>query len=48
MEQVTKDLDRRRYFTPTEAIEYGLIDRIIKKGSDVFERKDYEAERMQE
>jgi ATP-dependent Clp protease protease subunit len=48
VEQVTKDLDRRRYFTPTEAIEYGLIDRIIKKGSDVFERKDYEAERMQE
>mgnify|MGYP006131362147 FL=1 len=44
IEEVTKDLDRRRYFTPNEAIEYGLIDKVIKKGSDVFERKDYEAE----
>ena len=48
VEEVKKDLDRRRYFTPAQAIEYGLIDRVIQKGSDVFERKDYEAERIQE
>ena len=48
MEEVKEDLDRRRYFTPAQAIEYGLIDRVIQKGSDVFERKDYEAERIQE
>jgi ATP-dependent Clp protease, protease subunit len=46
-EEVTRDLDRRRYFTPKQAIEYGLIDRIIQKGSDVFERKDYERETQQ-
>lgn len=44
VEEVTKDLDRRRYFTPQQAIEYGLVDHIIKRGSSVFERKDYEAE----
>jgi len=44
IEQVKKDLDRRRYFTPQQAIEYGLIDKVIQKGSDVFERKDYEME----
>ena len=48
VEEVKVDLDRRRYFTPAQAIEYGLIDRVIQKGSDVFERKDYEAERMQD
>jgi ATP-dependent Clp protease protease subunit len=48
VEEVKEDLDRRRYFTPAQAIEYGLIDRVIQKGSDVFERKDYEAERIQE
>ena len=48
VEEVKVDLDRRRYFTPAQAIEYGLIDRVIQKGSDVFERKDYEAERLQE
>jgi ATP-dependent protease ClpP protease subunit len=30
-EQVTKDLNRRHYFTPQEAIEYGFVDHIIKK-----------------
>lgn len=44
IEQVKKDLDRRRYFTPQQAIDYGLIDHVIQKGSDVFERKDYEAQ----
>lgn len=46
VEQITKDLDRRRYFTPQQAIDYGFVDHIIKKGSNVFEKKDYEAELM--
>jgi ATP-dependent Clp protease protease subunit len=29
-EQVHRDMDRDRYFTPEQAVEYGLIDRIIK------------------
>ena len=29
-EQVHTDMDRDRYFTPDQAVEYGLIDRIIK------------------
>jgi len=41
-EEVRKDLSRTRYFTPQTAIEYGLIDKIITKGSGIMENKDYE------
>jgi ATP-dependent Clp protease protease subunit len=30
IERVHQDMDRDRYFTPDEAVEYGLIDRIIE------------------
>ena len=30
LEQVHKDMDRDRYMKPTDAVEYGLIDRIIE------------------
>ena len=46
VEVVKEELDRRRYFTPQQAIEYGLIDRVIQKGTDVFEKRNYEAELM--
>lgn len=46
IETVKTELDRRRYFTPQQAIDYGLIDRIIQKGTDVFEKRNYEAELM--
>jgi ATP-dependent Clp protease protease subunit len=39
---VRKDLDRTRYFTPNQAIEYGLIDKVITKGLNVMEAQDYE------
>ena len=40
---VRKDVGRNRYFTPKQAIEYGLIDHeITKKGNRVMEKKDYE------
>jgi len=28
-EQVSEDLERDRFFTPDEAVEYGLIDRVF-------------------
>jgi ATP-dependent Clp protease protease subunit len=28
-EQTAKDLSRDKYFTPDQAVEYGLIDRVI-------------------
>ena len=32
-----------RYFTPDQAIEYGLIDKVISPADDVaIERRDYE------
>ena len=46
IETVKEELDRRRYFTPQQAIDYGLIDRVIQKGTDVFEKRNYEAELM--
>jgi ATP-dependent Clp protease protease subunit len=30
VEQVEKDMDRDKYFTAQEALEYGLIDKVIK------------------
>ena len=30
VEQVHQDMDRDRYMKPTEAVEYGLIDRVIE------------------
>jgi ATP-dependent Clp protease protease subunit len=30
IERVHADMDRDRYFTPEQAEEYGLIDKIIK------------------
>jgi len=39
---VRKELDRTRYFTPSQAIQFGLIDKIITKGLNVMEQRDYE------
>ena len=42
-EQVRKDIGRNRYFTPPQAIEYGLIDRIVQPEDAVaIEEKYYE------
>jgi len=41
-EDVRKDVGRTRYFTPNEAIEYGLIDKVIKSGESAIDAKDYE------
>ncbi len=30
LEQVEKDMDRDKYFTAQEALEYGLIDKVIR------------------
>jgi ATP-dependent Clp protease protease subunit len=41
---VRKDVGRDRYFTPEEAVEYGLIDSVVQANSRVaMESKDYEA-----
>lgn len=34
-EVVRKDIGRNRYFTPVEAIEYGLIDKVVSPTDDV-------------
>jgi ATP-dependent Clp protease, protease subunit len=33
IERVHEDMDRDRFFTPDEAVEYGLIDHIIERAS---------------
>jgi len=35
IEQVADDADRDRFMSPTEAVEYGLIDQVISTQSDV-------------
>lgn len=35
VEQVTADADRDRWFTAAEALEYGLVDRIVESVADV-------------
>jgi ATP-dependent Clp protease, protease subunit len=43
-EEVRKDVGRNRYFTPEQAIEYGIIDSVVKPSDDIaIDRKDYEA-----
>ncbi len=34
-EQITRDSDRDRWFTPEEALDYGLIDAIMHSAADV-------------
>jgi len=36
LEQVAEDVDRDRFMSPHEAVEYGLIDRTIEKKHDEF------------
>lgn len=43
-EEVRKDISRNRYYTPEEAVDYGLVDRVVQPDDPVaFEAKDYEA-----
>lgn len=42
-EEVRKDIGRNRYFTPEQAIDYGIIDRVVAPSDEVaIERRDYE------
>lgn len=42
-DEVRKDIGRNRYFTPEQAIDYGIIDRVVQPSDEVaIERKDYE------
>lgn len=44
-ETVREDVGRNRYFTPQQAIEYGLIDRIVQPEDAVaIEERNYEAQ----
>ncbi len=35
VEQIAADSDRDRWFTATEAVEYGMVDRIVESVEDV-------------
>ncbi len=35
LDVVEKDASRKRYFSPEEAIEYGLIDQVLESTSDL-------------
>jgi len=41
-ETIREDMGRTKYFTPEAAIEYGLIDKVITKGANIAENKNYE------
>lgn len=43
VEEVRKDIGRKRYFTPRQAVEYGLIDQVIDSSAGVkMDKKDYD------
>ena len=42
-DEVRKDVGRDRYFTPEQAVEYGLIDSVVGQGNVQMQSKDYEA-----
>jgi ATP-dependent Clp protease protease subunit len=44
VEQVSDDVDRDRYMSPAEAVDYGLIDRIIEPGTTTVGRSGPRAE----
>lgn len=54
VEEVRKDIGRKRYFTPRQAVEYGLIDQVIDSSAGMkMDKKDYDrmlaqAQAMQE
>jgi len=41
-ETMWKDSSRNKYFTPEEAIEYGIIDKIVRPEVSMIEGKDYD------
>ncbi len=42
-DDIRKDVGRDRYFTPDEAVEYGLIDAVVGAGNVQMQSKDYES-----
>lgn len=42
-EEITKDIQRPKYFKAQEAIDYGLADKIVDSSDDAFEKRDYDA-----
>jgi ATP-dependent Clp protease protease subunit len=44
VQQVSDDVDRDRYMSPAEAVDYGLIDRIIEPGTTTVGRPGPRAE----
>ena len=43
VEQLRNDMDRDRFFSPQEAIDYGLIDRVVEKQELRRRPKGFEA-----
>lgn len=37
-EKIAKDIQRPRYFDPYEAVEYGLIDRVLEADDDAVKK----------
>ncbi|CAD7702816.1 unnamed protein product [Ostreobium quekettii] len=41
-DEIKKDSGRNRYFTPEQAIEYGLIDKVVQPEDTMISEKDYD------
>lgn len=41
-EVLRKDSSRNKYFTPETAIEYGIIDKVVRPEDEMIEEKDYD------
>jgi ATP-dependent Clp protease protease subunit len=47
-EKIEKDCDRNLWLQAEEAIEYGLVDRILQKAPEIVRRHEQETEQAPE
>ena len=48
VERISKDIDRDRFMSPTEAVDYGLIDRVLEGPVQITDSRPTDSDRPEE